>query len=277
MMRRKFLSIIMVSLFIVIIFNNSIVAEKEIYKTTFSRELINAKKMFMDLDEDAIQDYVENEDYSKLLKFMGNGSKLVKNAHVNASGRGLYLGKRIKYIGWASPFPRLTRIGFPGPALINQWLLYIKFNNQSFKDPIQGGKIVYSNATTFIEPENGDDPIIIQGNHSILVLVWQILPINRFINTKMTLIRWYNEINKLNKTNKIKPTFPWSIEKWKFKNFWNFVTVPPALMFLVVRELMYMIMGWPFNVWTSFLNHIWPSSIRGMATFVIYNDSTADP
>jgi hypothetical protein len=267
----------MVSLFVVIIFNNSIVAENEFNIDTSSSDLTNAKKMLMDLDKDTLREYVENEDYDELLKFMGNGSKIVKNAHVNASGRGLYLGKRIKYIGWASPFPRLTRIGFPAPALVNQWLLYIKFNNNSFKDPVQGGKIVYSNANTYIEPENGDEPILIQGNHSILALVWQILPINRFINTKMTLIRWYNEINGLNKSNKVNATFPWSIEKWKFKNFWNFITVPPALMFLVIRELMFMIMGWPFNVWTSFLNHIWPSSIRGMATFVIYNDSTADP
>jgi len=302
-MRRKFYALIMIVLFIFTILNSTIVAEKDNNRISMIRDLFGDEEIFdinifnnytkdedyldlivndvfcdiekfEDLDNSVIQNCIKNEDYSKLLEFMGNGSKLIKNAHVNASGMGTYIVKKIRYLKWGSPLPRLTRLGFFPPSLINQWLFYIKFNNISYMNN-KVKKMVHSNATTLIEPENGDDPTIIRGNHTILALVWQIAPINKIIGLKKTLIRWYNWINEFKNESwtKIKPTFPWSLYKWRFKNFWNWLAPYP---FLVIQELMYMISGWPFSVWTSFINQIWPSSIEGMATFVIYNDSLAD-
>jgi hypothetical protein len=140
--------------------------------------------------------------------------------------------------------------------------------------PDENNKSVFSNATTFLEPENGDDPITIYGNHSILALVWQIMPINKIWQLKRKLISWYNKINGLTGPNRTIATFPWSFEKWRFKMFWNYdmFSIPINMMFFTTQELMLMIMGWPFRFWTSFVNHIWPSSIIGMAPFVIYKD-----
>ena len=65
--------------------------------------------------------------------------------------------------------------------------------------------------------------------------------------------------------------FNWNI------NFYD--TYPNILKFIPLTyfELLFMIMAWPFNIWTSFLNLFWPSGIMGMAPFIIYNNSTAAP
>lgn len=276
-MSRKILALIIIVLFIATVFNSSIVAEKDISRTTIVREIISTREEFDKLDYNVIQNCTETGDYSKLLKFMGNGSKIVFNAHINATGKGLYLGKRFKYIKLAHPIPRFRIWGIFPPALLNHWLLYIKFDNDTFWDHKTKQNI---SATTYLEPENGDPPILINGSHTLLVLLWQIPTINKIWGFFNRLRRYTDE--------KINVSFPWSFEKWRFKNFLNWGVVkyleflPESIRYSLpipigLIESMFIIMNWPYNIWTSILNFKYASEIFGMASFIIWNNSTAIP
>jgi len=312
-MRKKYLALFIVMLFALTIFNSTIVAEDENIKTKMLRDLsieeenfdisdaedlefnmdINdcfeliesgeliEKDKFEFLNDSDIENIIDNEDYSKLLEFMGNGSKLVKNAHVNTSGRGLYLAKKVRLVKLLHPLPRLTRLGFFPPGLINAWIYYVDILHDNFTDWATGDE--NATARLLIEPENGDPPIYIEGRHKVMMVIWQILPVNKVIGLKNTLVKWYNYIHGLKGANRVKATFPWSFEKWRFKNYFNWLVPPlphdleifgiqiPGLIAPTYYEFMFMLMVWPFNVWTSFINFIWGSEIRGMAPFVIYN------
>jgi hypothetical protein len=248
-------------LFVITIFNSSIIAEKDFSRLNMNRDLYRTRKKLEKLEDNVIQDCIETGNYSELLKFMGNGSKIITNAHINSSGTGLYLAKRIKYIKLMHPLPRFTRLGFFPPFLLNQWLFYIKFDNNTYKN---------KTALTYIEPENGDPPIYVNGSHSVLALLWQIIPINKYWTLQLKLDQWTD--------GNITLPLPWSIEKWRFKNYFNWALYPDNALLrmipLVLIEFMIMFMVWPFNVWTSFLNFLWPSKIMGMAAFIIYNNST---
>jgi len=273
-------------LFIITIFNSSIVAENDINsridKLTMTKEILKANKEFKKIDEDVISNCSETEDYSELLKFMGDGSKIVFDAHVNTSGRGLYLAKHMRYIKWKQPFPYFYLLApFLAPPLLNQWLFYIKLNNQTYND--FGGKGKNTTAYTVIEPRNGDPPIYINGSHSVLALVWQFPLINKIINLCGTLNRWIKGLTG-QETSRFNISWPWSIYQYKFKHMynWNIFWFPTILGITIpinptYYEFVFMLMNWPFNVMTSFLNFEYGSRIEGLAAFVIYNDSPDSP
>ena len=316
-MNRKYLALLLVILFTLTIFNNTIVAENDNNRIAMIRDLLDNeenfdindienctdvvdynefiefvksdefsdKDKFEFLDNSDIDSIIDNEDYSKLLEFMGNGSKLVKNVHINLTGRGLFMNKKIRLVKLVHPFPRLTRVGLFPPGMINAYIFYINITHEKYTD-LYNDSITY-NASTLIEPENGDPPIYIQGNCSILALVWQIAPINKIIGLKRKLVKWYNLVNGLKGPNRTIATFPWSLEKWRFQNMFNWL-IPafphnfsinignfsftiPGFIPSTYLEFMFMFMVWPFNVWISFLNLKFYGGISGMAPFVIYN------
>ena len=281
-MRRKYLALIIVILFIITVFNSSIVAENDISsridRLTMTRDIIKANKEFKKLDDDVISNCTDTEDYSELLKFMGNGSKIVFDAHINTSGRGLYLAKHMRYIKWKQPFPFFKLLApLLAPPLLNQWLFYIKLNNQTYKD--YGGKGPNTTAYTLIEPRNGDPPIYINGSHSVLALVWQFPLINKVINLCRTFNRWIKGFTGEN-TSKFNITWPWSIYQYRFKHMynWNIIwKLGPLYINPTYYEFVFMLMNWPFNVITSLLNFEYGSRIEGLAAFIIYNDSTDAP
>jgi hypothetical protein len=314
-MRRKYLALIIVSLFIFTAFNSSIVAKRDISRPpgrindilTMKREIAdfkveydNAKEEFDKLDDDVIQDCIDSGDYDELLKFMGNENNessnfgIERNVHINASGSGLYLVKRMKFVKIVHPYPRLVFMGIFPPVAVNLWLFYIKFNetypelNKSFYPPKLTGN--ETNASTYIEYENGDPPKYINGSHTILALLIQIPPINKLINNLNRIDGWIKDWrgdkkdpeNPKENDTIFKIYWPWSFAKWKFKHMWNYdipLLLPPKLKdlnsLIPTFELLLMIMSWPFNIWTSFINLEFGSRIFGMAPFVIWSNSTA--
>jgi hypothetical protein len=275
-MHRKIIAITFVALFVLMVFNSSIAAEVDTNRITMKRDLINARRELKELNKNVIESCIETEDYSRLLKFMGEGSQIERNVHINATGSGLYLVKNIRLVKLVHPYTRFQQ-GFP-PNVMNLWLFYIKFNETypEVNYSLAQGKYVETgnqlNASTFIEYEDGSPSKYINGSHSILALVIQFPPLNKLMNTCNLLNRWIKSLTG-KKDTMFNISWPWSVEKWKFRNFWNWYTPLPAT--VAVWELMLMIMN--FNVWTSFLNLRWASGIRGMAPIVIWNNSTASP
>ena len=272
-MHRKIIAITFVALFVLMVFNSSIAAESDIInRITMKRDLINAREELKELNKNVIESCIETEDYSRLLKFMGEGSQIERNVHINATGSGLYIVKNMRLVKMVHPYTRF-QIGIPQP-LCNLWLFYIKFNETypEVKYNAQG-KVVETgnelNASTFIEYEDGSPPKYINGSHSILALVIQFPPLNKVMNTCNLLNRWIKSLTG-KKDTMFNISWSWSIEKWKFKNFWNWYT--PLGATIATWELMFMIMN--FNFWTSLLNLRWGSEIRGMAPFIIWNNST---
>jgi hypothetical protein len=293
----------MVGLFILLGFNSSIVAERGFSRppgslndfitlkkemTDFKDEYDAAKEEFDVLDDDVIQKCLDSQDYNELLQFMGEednkGDFVVeRNVHVNASGSGLYLVKRMKIVKISHPLPRLVYLGILPPGIVNLWLFYIKFDetypeiklNRTTYKYEETGK--YLNASTLIEYEDGSPSKYINGSHTILALVIQIMPLNKLINTLDILDRWvkgWKDLRNVPENDSVfKVYWPWSIGKYKFKNYWNFINPLPAI--ISIYELLTMVMYWPFNVWTSFISLKYGSAIRGMAPFVIWNNSTA--
>jgi len=252
-MIRKLLASIIVILFITIIFNGSIIAKEDTSKITIIKDLINAREKFEKLDDSFIQNCTETKDYNGLLKFMGNDSRIVLNAHVSAKGMGLYLGKRLSYIKLMHPFPRLLTSGIFPSGLVSQWIMYVNY----YKD---------DNASTYVEPESGE-PFYINGTHSILVCIWQITPINR-INALLRNLRIFTN-------EKINLTLPKSLLKWKFTNFfpWGVSWLNGAIPIGLIESLM-MLIVWPFNIKTSFLGLNNVLFLSGMSSFIIYNKNS---
>ena len=254
-MQGKFFALIIVVLFIATVFNSSIIAETDISRITMTKELIQARDKFDKLNDSVIRNCTETEDYSELLKFMGNNSEIKYDVHINSSGKGLFLAKRIRYIRLVHPLPRLTRLGFLPPAVLMHWIFYIDY----FKD---------ENATTEITPESGE-PFSIKGNHSILALIWLIPPINKIFGLRNRLRKWTN--------GTINISLPWSLEKWRFEHFFPWTVYWLGIIPIGWLEGFIMLTSWPFNVITSFLGFRNTLKIKGMASFIIYTNSTATP
>jgi hypothetical protein len=270
-MHRKYPALILVMLFILTVFNSSIVAENDISsrlnRLKITKDLIIEKEKFNKIDDDLIDNCIRTGNYSKLLEFMGENSTIAFNARIHAKGRGLYIARRIRYLKIMHPLPNFHLLTPLPPGIINQWLFYVKFNNDTLYDPLTKSTII-SNATTSIVPINGDPPINITGNHSILALVWQFPPINRYLVLQSKLNKWTN--------GKINLTRPEIFEELSFQHFWNwYIPTPYSYLSPTLFEVIFILMYWPFNFWTSFLNNIWPSKMEGRASFIIWNNSTA--
>jgi hypothetical protein len=214
-----------------------------------TKDFINTRKKFEKLDVNDIKNCIATEDYDELLKFMGNNSKIVLNARINASGIGLHLGKPVYYISVRHPFLKFRRLGFP-PGIIQQWIIYAKYTNE--------------NASVYVEPESGD-PFYINGSNSILVGIWIIPPINR--------IKYWTRMLALFEIN---ITLPWSLEKWISMPFIPWaqsrsifgIPIPTG-----VIEGLIMFIFWPFRIKTSFIGLFKPIQMWGMTPFVIYTTS----
>lgn len=251
-MHKKILTLIIVVLFIVTVFNGSIVAKEDISKITMTRDFINARKKFEKLDVNDVQNCIDNEDYSELLSFMGNDTKIVLNAHINASGKGLHLGKPMYYLGIKHPFPRIKRLGFPF-GLLQQWIIFAKYNDE--------------NASTYVEPESGE-PFYINGSHSILVGIWFIPPVWR-TKTYKKFLAYFN----------INLTIPWSVDKWAGMPFtpWGYIksylnNIIP-FPWGVIEGLIMILPIWPFRFTTSIIGLFKTIEFYGMTPFVIYTTS----
>jgi hypothetical protein len=260
-MHKKILAPIIVMLLIVTVFNSSIIAKEDTSTITMTRDFINAKKKFEKLDVNDIKKCIETEDYSELLSFMGNNAKIVKNARINAYGKGYHFGKPIYYLGIKHPFLRIKRLGFPF-GIIQQWIIYAKYTNES--------------ASTYVEPESGE-PFYINGSHSIFVGIWFLPPIWR-INTW---INFLTLIDKLIKYPIFKDNFtiPF-IEKWKGMPFipwghtetYNIPFLNQKIQFPwgVIEGLIMVLPVWPFRFTTSIIGCFRPIEFYGMTPFVIY-------
>ena len=275
-MNRKITAIIFVVLFVLTVCNSSIAAESGISRITMKKELMNARGELKKLNTKDIESCIETEDYSKLLKFMGEDSHIATNVHINMTGSGLYLIKQMKLVRILHPYTRLLQMGVP-PYMLKFWLLYIKLNETYPEVKYnEQGKVVEtgntSNASIYIEYENGSSPKYINGSNSILVLFIQIPPVNKIINNCNLLNRWIKGWTGKNDT-RFNISWSWSFEKWKFKNFWNYKVPLPNIVYTL--EALFLLMYWPFNVWISPLNLRWGVEMRGMAPFIIWNNSTA--